>query len=138
MRIFLQLERAITLLSIFILITSCSINTKEQSGNVDSTGQESTNSALVDSSSFFKGETIFRADCNQCHLAKGSLDNHLEGVVQRVGVNYLKLYLSKQDSLISGKDSNALMVKKIYNNRPNSHNFNYTTEELNAIIEYLK
>jgi hypothetical protein len=62
----------------------------------------------------------------------------LEGVVKRGGVNYLKLYLTRQDSLVAAKDSHALQLKKVWANKANNHNFDYSEEELSAIIEYLK
>jgi hypothetical protein len=138
MRGFLQLEITFVLLSTFIFICSCSTNTKEQPDANKDNRSSSANSAVVDSSIFLKGEAIFRIDCNKCHVSKGRLHNYLEGVVQRSGVDYLKLYLTKQDSLIAAKNSNALMLKRVWNNQGNSHNFIYTEEELNSIIEYLK
>ena len=107
---------------------------------MDSTYKEqaSKNNAIIDSSLFYKGETIFKTDCNKCHVTKNRLHNYLEGVVQRVGVDYLKLYLTKQDSLVLVKDSIALQLKQFWGNMANSHNFGYTEEELKAIIEYLK
>ena len=135
---------------ILILITmtlaisnsSCSGDTKsrQHSSQFDTTRIEvtSTDESLIDSTLYHRGEAIFRTDCNACHVAKDKLHNYLEGVVDRVGKDYLKLYLTKQDSLVSAKDSNALMLKRVWNNMANSHNFKYSEEELNAIIEYLK
>jgi len=118
--------------SAYFLILSCSPNSGKE--------KEIKNNHIVgiDSTFFLSGEALFKFDCNKCHVAKNRLHNYLEGVVQRVGISYLKLYLTRQDSLISAKDSNALYVKNFWGNLGNSHNFKYTEEELNYIIEYLK
>jgi mono/diheme cytochrome c family protein len=135
---------------ILILITmtlavsnsSCSgdIKSKQHSSQSETTtiGVNSAYDKLIDSALYHRGEAIFRLDCNACHVVKNKLHNYLEGVVDRVGKDYLKLYLTKQDSLVFAKDNNALMLKRMWNNMANSHNFKYTEEELNAIIEYLK
>ena len=87
---------------------------------------------------YIDGENLFVKDCRVCHVSKEMKHNYLEGVIEKVGLNYLKLYLTKQDSLITVEDKYAIAIKKEYNNMPNSHNFKYSEEELNAIIEYLK
>jgi hypothetical protein len=93
---------------------------------------------LIDSNLYYSGKSIFKTDCNKCHVGKGRLHNFLEGVVDRVGRNYLILYLTKQDSLITAKDSYALELKKNWSQMGNSHNFIYSEHQLNALIEYLK
>jgi hypothetical protein len=87
---------------------------------------------------YLRGQKIFKADCNACHVTKGRLHNYLEGVVQRVGDDYLKLYLTKQDSLIESKDKYALRLKETWGNMGNSHNFDYTEIQLKEVIEYLR
>lgn len=96
------------------------------------------NAFPVDSALFNLGKALFIRDCNACHVTKGRLHNYLEGVVDRVGKNYLKLYLTKQDSLTSARDTNAIHLKEVWGNMANSHNFKYSDKELTAIIEYLK
>ncbi|MBX2924211.1 MAG: c-type cytochrome [Chitinophagaceae bacterium] len=87
---------------------------------------------------FEYGERIFISDCSVCHVTKKRLHNHLEGVVDRVGEDYLKLYITKQDSLVQSGDTYALQLKEVWGNMGNSHNFNYTANELAALIEYLR
>jgi cytochrome c1 len=126
-------------LAILILITLIvSSNSCSNQVEIKTIKGSTTVENLIDSSLYRNGFTIFKADCNACHVTKQRLHNHLEGVVDRVGEDYLKLYLTKQDSLILAKDSNALMLKEVWSNLGNSHNFKYTQEQLNAIIEYLK
>src|SRR5262249_52999946 len=48
----------------------------------------------IDSAKYRLGESIFKADCNACHASNHGIDNYLRGVVQRVGNDYLKLYLT--------------------------------------------
>lgn len=87
---------------------------------------------------FLQGQKLFRTDCNTCHVAKKRLHNYLEGVVQRVGEEYLIKYLTKQDSLINSNDKYALKLKEVYGNAGNSHNFKYDDEQLLSLIEYLR
>ncbi len=61
----------------------------------------------------------------------------LEGVVDRLGEKYIKVYLTKQDSLVEAKDPYAIARKEAYK-MANSHNFNYTDQQLNNLISYLK
>jgi mono/diheme cytochrome c family protein len=84
-----------------------------------------------------QGKTLFVTNCNSCHAILKT-DNYLQGVVQRLGENYLKLYLTRQDSLISTKDKHALGLKREFGNLGNSHNFDFSDEQLNAIIEFLR
>ena len=84
-----------------------------------------------------QGKSLFMTNCSSCH-AIWKTDNYLERVVQRVGVNYLKLYLTRQDSLIKAKDQYALEVKRVFGNLGNSHNFYFSDKQLNAIIAYLE
>ena len=83
-----------------------------------------------------QGKSLFTANCGACH-AVFKTDNRLQGVVQRLGVNYLKIYVTKQDSLIKAKDKYALEVKRAFGNMGNSHNFQLSDKQLNAIIAFL-
>lgn len=64
--------------------------------------------------------------------------NYIEGVVEHVGISYLKLYLTKQDSLPKAKNKYALELKEMWGNNGTIHKFNYTEDELDVLIEYLK
>jgi len=87
---------------------------------------------------FEKGLEIFLNDCRACHVTKGQLHNYLDGIVDKIGVDYLKLYLTKQDSLIANYDKYALSIKEEWGNQVNNHNFKYSENELNLLIDYLK
>ncbi len=87
---------------------------------------------------FEKGLELFLNDCKKCHVTKGQLHNYLDGIADKVGVNYLKLYITKQDSLTENKDNYALAIKDDWGNQANSHNFKYSETELNLLMEYLK
>ena len=84
------------------------------------------------------GKSIFRRDCRVCHAMKGRLHDYLDGVVGRVGEQYLKLYLTNQDSLTRAKDKYAIDLKERMGNMANSHNYKFSEAELKALIEYLK
>jgi hypothetical protein len=87
---------------------------------------------------FEKGLELFINDCKMCHVTKGRRHNHLDGIVDKVGVDYLKLYITKQDSLIENNDKYAIAIKEIWGNQANNHNFKYSEKELDFLIEYLK
>ena len=87
---------------------------------------------------FERGLEIFLNDCVKCHVTKNKLHNYLDGVVDEYGEQFVAMYITKQDSLIESKDSLALAIMKECGNNANSHNFNYSDEELNYLIEYLK
>ncbi|MBO0322937.1 c-type cytochrome [Muricauda sp. CAU 1633] len=89
-------------------------------------------------SEFENGLNIFLRDCGKCHVTKNKLHNYLGNVVNKMGEEYLILYLTKQDSLIENKDKLALAIKKEWGNQPNNHNFNYSKQDLKSLIEYLK
>lgn len=84
------------------------------------------------------GLSVAKTNCWVCHKFNYATENLLEGVVQRVGIEYLKLYITKQDSLLAAKDEYALNLKKKFNNMANSHNFKLSEGELAALIEFMK
>jgi hypothetical protein len=121
--------------TVFMLLISCS--SLEEDKKILS--YETTKTLSYDTSEyFFNGQNIFKADCNVCHVSKGRRHNFLEGVVQRVGENYLKLYITRQDSLLKAKDRYAVNIKEAWGNLGNSHNFHYSEKQLLEIIEYLR
>ena len=87
---------------------------------------------------FEPGKEIFMEDCRKCHVSKELRNNYLAGVVEKIGTEYLKTYLTKQDSLLKAKDEYALELKDFWGNNGVIHKFNYTENELNLLIEYLK
>lgn len=87
---------------------------------------------------FELGKDIFIKDCRKCHVSKNMKHNYLSGIVKKVGTDYLKKYLTKQDSLLKAKDEYALEIKEFWGNNGTIHNFNFTENELNLLIEYLK
>ncbi len=129
-------------LPFLILLASCSDNPSKDKAttylNSSHIQNDTTSNGIVDSSLFYKGEALFKKDCNSCHVTKYRRHNYLEGVVDWLGIEYLKLYLTKQDSLVSAKDSIALHLKEVWGNQGNSHNFHYSEDDLNAVIEYLR
>ena len=84
-----------------------------------------------------QGKTLFKDTCGICH-AIWKTDNYLAGIVERLGAPYLKLYITKQDSLLKVKNEYALKIKTIYGNLASVHNYKFSDEQLNAIIVYLR
>lgn len=132
--IYQLLISAVIFCSIDFFFAGCDNRQKQ---NKDSVSLES-NTATGDSILFNQGMVLFKDSCGRCHPPPWKTDNWLQGIVPRLGESYLALYLTKQDSLIKAKDDYAVKIKKGYGNRPNAHNFTFSTEQLNAIIYYLK
>ncbi|SRR6266487_2796241 len=84
------------------------------------------------------GLALAKTHCMACHKFNLATDNYLEGVVQRVGEKYLSLYLTKQDSLINAHDPYAINLKSKWGNLGNSHNFNFSQSDLEALIDFMK
>ena len=84
------------------------------------------------------GLSLARTHCMTCHKFNFGTDNYLEGVIQRVGEKYLSLYLTKQDSLINAHDPYAVSLKNNWGNLGNSHNFNFSKSDLEALFEFMK
>jgi len=84
------------------------------------------------------GLALAKTHCMACHGFKFATDNYLEGVVKRVGEKYLSLYLTKQYSLINAHDPYAINLKSKFGNLGNSHNFNFSQSDLEALIEFMK
>ncbi|TAI46951.1 c-type cytochrome [Flagellimonas allohymeniacidonis] len=87
---------------------------------------------------FERGKEIFMEDCRKCHVAKYMRHNYLHDIVEKVGVEYLKLYITKQDSLLNAKDEYALALKNEWGNNGTVHKFKYSDAEFEFLIEYLK
>lgn len=87
---------------------------------------------------FEKGLDIFLHDCNKCHVSKNKLHNYLADAVDKMGEDNLRLYITKQDSLIENGDNFASEIKIVWGNQANNHNFKYSEKDLDFLIEYLK
>jgi cytochrome c2 len=132
----LYLVLAICLIAI-ILIIGTTIVSKQQKQLRSNNLKIDSLQIAIEKLNIKLGRTIFRNDCQTCH-AKGKTDDYLEGVVNRVGEPYLKMYLTNQDSLTNARDKYALALKEMWGHLGNNHNFKYTQEELNALIRYLQ
>ncbi|WP_452600900.1 hypothetical protein [Pontimicrobium sp. MEBiC06410] len=89
---------------------------------------------------FEHGKEIFISDCNVCHK-RHSVINPLsmtKGIMNEMGIDYFKEFITNQDSLINVKDTYTTKIKNNYGNLANSHNFKYSNSELNNLIEYIK
>ncbi|WP_282148441.1 c-type cytochrome [Algibacter lectus] len=88
---------------------------------------------------FERGKDLFISDCNVCHKRRTIINPRsiTNGILDEMGIEYFKKYLTKQDSLIIAKDLYATRIKEDYGNLGNSHNFNYSESELNDLIEYI-
>jgi len=123
-------------LNINLFIASCDGRSANPTTTVDSSKNLNDHTPFEDTLQIAQGKSLFTTNCGACH-AVFKTDNYLQGIVQRLGVNYLKIYVTKQDSLIQAKDAYALKVKRAFGNLANSHNFQFSDAQLNAIIAFL-
>ena len=88
---------------------------------------------------FENGKGLYISDCNVCHKRRSIINpwHMTNGILDEMGIEYFKKYITKQDSLIIAKDLYAIRIKEDYGNLGNSHNFNYSESELNDLIEYI-
>ena len=122
-------------LATIIFITNCKNEQTQKNFETDSIKYTK---SMGDSTNYKIGEAIFISDCSTCHVSKKSTDNLLVGAVQRVGTDYLKLFLTSQDSLIKSANKYAIDLNKEFGNQPFRHHFQFSDKQLNSLVEYLK
>ncbi len=132
---FLTTGIVIILLAIIIYLVLSRDSTTHEKDNPDYRPAAKTEQT---SPGYRAGKEIFMKDCYQCHVSKNRLHNHLQGVVDKIGVDYLEVYLSKQDSLLKARDAYALALKEEWGNNVTVHQFDYSETEFKNLIEYLK
>jgi len=93
---------------------------------------------MLNETNIVLGTNLYTANCQMCHPSKRHSHYLFKGIVERLGVPYLKLYITKQDSLLAISDKYAKAVKEEYGNMGNSHNFKFSEFELEALIAYMK
>ncbi|PHS05982.1 MAG: hypothetical protein COA88_11335, partial [Kordia sp.] len=74
-----------------------------------------------------------------CHK-KGKTDDILVGVIKRYGESFVKLYITKEDSLQQANNSLSKSINEMWNANGDSwvHKHRFSKNELNCLIEYLK
>lgn len=86
-----------------------------------------------------EGKAIFDAECSMCHK-KGKLHDYLAGKVQEYGEEFIRDYITKEDSLLNANDKLAITINKNWNTEGDSyrHRYKFSKDELDCLIEYLK
>ena len=71
------------------------------------------------------GETYFLNNCQMCHGPKDAKDNILQYAIldDHHNFEFLKAYVTNQDSLLKAGNTKALELKDMFNNQPYLHNF---------------
>ena len=126
------LMKNVIVLLIVLISTSCEFGHKTTEEKVVSVKLEKTKLEL--------GADIFKSDCQVCHKRKSYINtSKMRSVMDSEGINYVALFLTKQDSLIANGDAYSNALKSEYNHKtPNSHNFRYTKEELINLFIYIR
>jgi len=136
------MQKILLVILIFVLVVVLFFYKKDHDSYSD---QATRNKIAIDSLEKNLSETYYgygfalaKSHCWPCHKFNYATDNILEGVVQKRGEKYLSLYLTRQDSLISANDTLAVSLKKKYGNMGNSHNFEFSQNDLKALIQFMK
>ena len=111
----------------------CNDSQDQQKDNASSTVTTNAEDTIL----INQGKALFKDTCGACHAVLKT-DNYLAEIAGRLGTDYLKLYITKQDSLIKVKKEYALEINKSYGNLASVHNYKLSNEQLNAIIAFLK
>ena len=125
----------------FIIMPMCLVGCEDQqvreSNSKVTTNKNEFNAKSIEELAISNRPALYKDSCGICH-AIWKTDNHLAGIVDRLGRDYLKLYITKQDSLLAAKDEYAVKIKRVYGNGASVHNYLFTDEQLDSIIYYLQ
>lgn len=113
----------------FILINS---NLYSQN-SADSTASASLNQGLVDA-----GATLFKNNCLVCHdIHQQKVGPALANVTDRRPVDWIKSFITNSQKVIQSGDEYAVNLYNQYNQTLMT-SFDFSDEELNSVIEYIK
>lgn len=121
---------------IFLLIILCfSCKKKEEQNDFYENLEKGKKEKLL----FNVGKVYFQNNCKGCHR-KGGTDNFLEFTIKedKYEFDFLKAYITNQDSLIKSGNEEALRIKVEFNNLPYRHKFDLNDNEVKSIIYYIK
>ena len=85
------------------------------------------------------GQIYYEKNCVMCHGQRRGLHNMLRDALLREDYDfqYLKNYITKQDSLVNAGNKEAIAKRNEYNSAY-LHSFELTDNEIKAILFYLK
>lgn len=85
------------------------------------------------------GEVLYNTHCKMCHANRSAKDNMLRAAVvsEQYEFEYLRQYITKQDSLVNGGNKEVIAKREEYNSAY-LHSFELTDNEVKAILFYLK
>ena len=123
------------LIGILFISVACSESDKNQKSEKEELTFEKKQIALERI-----GKIYYERNCIQCHAKKGVKDQILEYAIKsdRYEFEFLKAYLTNQDSLIKNGNETALELKERWNDQTYLHDFELNDKEVKAIIYYLK
>ncbi len=120
-----------------LLICSCQNHDGSTKNVAHSDAIASTDLHYLDDTNLInRGKPLFTNNCGACHAIRKT-DNYLAGIVDKLGIRYIKTFITKQDSLIQAKDEYAVVLKRAWGSEGNAHNFQFSEEQLDAIIAYI-
>ncbi|WP_435261833.1 c-type cytochrome [Tenacibaculum sp. nBUS_03] len=123
------------LISLLFILISC--NTSNEKQNLGKNGLTFEQQQIVLEKI---GQIYYMKNCKICHGKKGVKDQFIEYAIKndRYEFDFLKRYLTNQDSLLKNGNKTALELKEIWNNSPYIHKFEMNENEIKSIIYYLK
>ncbi|MEO1013427.1 MAG: hypothetical protein AAFX53_19190 [Bacteroidota bacterium] len=89
---------------------------------------------------FERGKKLFTSDCSACHHRNSMINTWRmkTEMMDKMGIEYFKKYITNQDSLTNTNDFYARKLKEKYGSLANSHNFDYSQSELIELIGYIE
>ena len=129
------MNRSIIFLLVIFLIYSCQLFDRHTVIEGKQSFQKKEDPEQI--KKIIKGKQIYNKDCFMCHQKEKKGIDILKNINQRISNNYFSLYITKHDSLILSGDPYAREMSKKFNNAAAKHDYKYTENEMNCLIEYV-
>jgi cytochrome c2 len=143
----LQLAMGLLVLALVCLITVGTVTFLSYSSEVHATRagkptltpQANQIQASITDPVALKGKTLFQSSCSSCHLLTNEvlLGPGLQGINQRRSEDWLLKWIKNSQQVINSGDAYAVALYSKF--KPTvMPNFNYSDEEIKAILTYLR
>jgi mono/diheme cytochrome c family protein len=118
--------------SIFFILLHTSLYSQDSTAVASSSGEE-LNQELVAA-----GATLFKDNCQLCHeIHEQKVGPALANVTDRRPVEWIKAFITNSQKVIQSGDEYAVDLYKQYNQTLMT-SFDFSDDELNSVIEYIK
>ena len=84
------------------------------------------------------GRELYKDNCTSCHRRKGTRNFNLRYAIEKLGEEYLGLFIRKEDSLLRVSDPWVIAINDAYGNAGYDHVFEFSEVEVQQVISYLQ